>query len=185
MIKINLLPPRILNQRRKRDFIIFVGICGAVAVFICYVLYLSLNQSIYPLEERLQRIENEINQYQPILKQIENLKEENNQIKARFHAFEQVVVKQSFWPRMLYQIYDSLPESTWLTEVKSDVKNNLVEIKGKSLDQTIGVSKFISNLKESELFTRIDFTKFSREKIMGEKVMRFEIKCFLIENLGD
>jgi len=183
MIEINLLPLKILNKRRKRDFIIFVGICGVVAIVICYILYLSLYQSIYPLKERLGEIKKEIARYQPLLRQIEDVKKENSEIEAYFNAFREVVAKQSFWPRMLYEVYKALPESIWLEEIKSNLKEGFIEIQGKSLSQTIGVAEFMNNMRNSGFFSKIDFTKFSQQEVAGKQVMIFKIKCFLSEKI--
>jgi len=179
MIEINLLPPEIIQQRKKRDFIIFVGICVAVAISICYLLYLSLAQSIYPLEQKLEDIKRQISQYQPTLKEIEETKKENAEIMARFDAFRQVVERQSFWPRLLYEIYRALPDTLWLNEIKTSQDGKFVEIEGNSLNETIGVAHFINNLKKSGIFSDIEFIKFSQHKIADKQAMLFRLRCFL------
>lgn len=183
MIEINLLPAEILEQRKKRDFVIFVGICGVVALGICYLFYLSLSQSIYPLEQRLEELNEQITQYQPVLQEIEKIKRENEKIQARFNAFKQVVIRQSFWPLLLYEIYRSLPDTIWLSEIKSNIKEGYIEIKGNSLNQTIGVAQFITEMEKSELFSEIDFIKFSQQVIADKQVMLFQLKCFLSDKI--
>jgi len=183
MIKINLLPTEIVEQRKKRDFIIFVGICVVVALGICYLFYLSLDQSIYPLEQRLKELKKQVAQYQPVLQEIEEIKKENKRIRARFNAFREVVARQSFWPRLLYEIYRSLPDTIWLSEIKSNIEGGFIEIKGNSLNQTIGVAQFITNMKKSGLFSEIDFTKFSQQIIADRQVMLFQLKCFLSDKI--
>lgn len=179
MIKINLLPSKILEKRRRRDFVIFVGICGIVALAICYLFYLSLNQAIKPLEKKVADIRIEVRKYEPVLKQIEQIKQENTQLQSRFYAFKGVVERQSFLPKLLYNIYLALPRTIWLEEIKSNSKDDFVEIAGKSLDKTVGVARFIKNMENSNLFSEIKFVKFSLQEVAGREVMFFQLRCFL------
>jgi len=179
MIKVNLLPSKIVERRKRRDFIVFVGICAIFSLVICYLFYLSLNQTIYPLKDRLSELEGEITKYQPTLKEIQRIQEENNRLHARFEAFRSVVVRQSFWPKLLYGIYQALPDTIWLDEIKADAGQNFIEIKGRSLNKTVGVAEFIKNMENSEFFSEVRFSKFSRQEVSGKEVMFFELKCFL------
>ena len=179
MIKINLLPLKILEQREKRDFAIFVGICAVCSLVICYLFYVSLNQSVHPLERKLTELQHRVTGYQPILTEIERVKGENVKLQARFDVFHEVVIKQSFWPTFFYSIYKSLPDTLWLEEIKGEAGQNFVEIKGKSLNKTIGVAEFIKNLENSKLFSDITFTKFTQQEMLGREVMFFQIRCFI------
>jgi len=179
MIEVNLLPQRIIQRRRRIDFIIFVGICAVVAFCICYFFYLSLAQTIRPLEKRLSEVRGKIKEYQPLLKEIEKVKKENAEIQARFDSFKQIVERQSFFPRLLYFVYKCLPDNIWLEEIKSDRKENFIEITGKSLNKTIGVAEFIKNMEKSGLFSEIRFVRFSLGKVANREVMSFKIRCFL------
>jgi len=172
MIEVNLLPQRIIQRRRRIDFIIFVGICAVVAFCICYFFYLSLAQTIRPLEKKLSEVRGKIDEYQPLLKEIEKVKKENAEIQARFDSFKQIVERQSFFPRLLYFVYKCLPDNIWLEEIKSDRKENFIEITGKSLNKTIDMEK-------SGLFSEIRFVRFSLGKVANREVMSFKIRCFL------
>ena len=182
MIKINLLPSRIVEKRKKRDFAIFVSICAVCALGICYLFYLSLNQTIFPLEDRLAELTDKIKQYQPVLQEIEQIKQKNKRLQDRFNAFKKVVIRQSFWPELLYFIYRSLPDTLWLDEIKSDNEKGFIEVKGKSLNKTIGVAEFIRKLESSKFFSEVRFTSFSQQELGGRQVMLFQIKCFLSED---
>jgi len=43
-----------------------------------------------------------------------------------------VVIRQSFWPELLYFIYRSLPDTLWLEEIKSDNEKGFIEVKEKA-----------------------------------------------------
>ena len=179
MIEINLLPSEIVKQRKRRDFIIFVGICAVVGLSICIYIYANLNQSIYPLENNLAELTAKIEEYQPILKQIANIREENSKLQGYFNTLKQVSAKQSFWPEVLYDVYRSLPDTIWLEEIKSDAKQSLMEVKGISLNKTMGVAEFVKNLERSKFFSEVQFTKFSRQEMFEKQVMFFQLRCFM------
>lgn len=184
MIKINLLPSNIVEKKKKRDFFVFAGVCAGLAFLLCYLFYLSLSQTIYPLENKLTRLKGRIAKYQPVLKEIQNIEEENNKLQVRLDTFREIVVRQSFWPKLLYGIYRSLPDVVWLEEIKGDAEKNFIEVKGGSLNKTIGVAEFIKNMESSKFFSEIKFAKFSRQEVSGKQIMFFQLKCFLSENKG-
>ena len=186
MIEINLLPVELIVKRKKRDFVIFVGICGVVAALICYILYLSLYQTIQPLEKRLLDLKAEIAKSQPVLKEIQKAKKENSELKNYLLSLRKVVIRQSFYPRVMYDIYLCLPDTVWLRQIKKGNTDNFLEIEGASLNQTVGIAEFMRNLmKKSNLFSKINFTKFSTQKIFGRQVMLFQLRCILSKKIRE
>ena len=181
MLQINLLPREILKKREKRDFIIFVGICGIVAVLISSLYFLSLIPEVTRIKRELKLVQSQVREYQPILGQIKKINQENNQLQLRLNSLRSVVIKQSYWPRILYEISKSLPENVWLREIKKDRNTSFIEIKGSSLTQTLGVAKFIGNLNYSSLFEEVNFINSSKREIMGKRIMEFDLKCKLSE----
>lgn len=182
MIKINLLPSKITEQRKKRDFIIFVGVCAVCVLIICYILNLSLNQTIYPLEIKLAELQARIEQYDPTLREINSVKAENVKLGVQFDVLRGIAAKQSYWPRVLYGIHQSLSDAIWLEEIKSDAGQDFIEIEGRSLNKTIGVAEFIRNLEKSRFFSEITFNRFAQQEMFGKQVMVFQIRCYLAKD---
>ncbi len=179
MLKINLLPGEILRKRERRDFIIFVSICGAVAVLVCSLYFFPFNPEITRVKKRLELVQSQAQEYQPILGQIKKITQNNDQLQLCLDSLRSVVIRQSCWPRILYEISKALPENIWLKEIKKDGDTSFIKIKGSSLTQTMGAAKFIENLNHSSSFEEVNFTNFSRREIMGKTVMEFDLKCEL------
>ena len=183
MLKINLLPGEILRKRERRDFIIFVGICGLVAVLICSLYFLSFTPEVTRIKKKLALVQSQVREYQPILGQIKKINQENDQLQLCLDSLRSVVIRQSCWPWILYEISKALPENVWLKEIKKDRNTSFIKIKGSSLTQTMGVAKFIENLNHSSSFEEVNFTNFSRREIMGKMIMEFALKCELSESI--
>ncbi|MCD6317460.1 PilN domain-containing protein [Candidatus Aerophobetes bacterium] len=181
MLQINLLPREILKKREKRDFIIFVGICGIVSVLICSLYFLSLIPEVTRVKRKLKLVQSQIKEYQPVLEQIKKINQKNDQLQLCLNSLRTVAIKQFSWPRILYEISKALPENVWLREIKKDRNTPFIEVKGSSLTQTLGVAKFIGNLNHSSLFEEVNFTNSSKREIMGKIIMDFDLKCKLSE----
>jgi len=179
MLQINLLPREILRKREKRDFIIFVGICGIVPVLICFFYFFSLAPENIRVKKKLELVQSQVRKYQPILKQISEMNQKSDQALLCLNSLKSIVNRQSYQPLILYEISKALPKGVWLKEIKKDKDTSLVEIKGTSLTQTLGVAKFIENLNHSSLFEEASFTNFSKQGIVGREVMEFNLKCRL------
>lgn len=179
MIKVNLLPRGIVSKRHRRDFVVFVGVCAGVAIVIASFLYFSLNQTISPLERRLDDLSFEVRKHLVVVRDIDVIKTDNTRLERYQQSLDDVLVHQYLWPRLLYVMYAALPESVWLEEVRSNEKDGFVTVKGTCLSTTVGIADFIQDMQDTGFFTSVQFIKITQKKLFEEKVMAFELKCFL------
>ena len=186
MIKVNLLPVSVISKRYRRDFIAFVGICAAAAVVISLFLYFSLNGTISPLTRRLDELTFEVRKHQAVVREIDLIETDNTRLERYRRSFRDVLVRQYFWPELLYAMYEALPENVWLEEIESNEKDAFVAIKGTSLSTTVGIADFIQRVEDTGFFASVQFTLITQKEMFGKKVMAFELRCFLASDaVGD
>lgn len=178
MIEINLLPPEILRHKKIKDFLIFVIISVFPVILVCIIFSFSLKEVAISVQKELTWARGKVSEYQPVLKELEELKNKKVTLEHRLSTIRDLVVNRSSWPLVLYEISDSLPDSIWLTRLTKNVqgKEQIITIEGFSLNQTVDIGKFVENLNnKSSLFEEIAISIVSKSNIGKTEVMGFTI----------
>jgi len=177
MIEINLLPPEILRQKKIKDFLLFVIISVFPVILICILFSFSLKEVARSVQRELTWSREKVSEYQPALKELEELKNKKVALQYRLSIIRDLVVNRSPWPLVLYEISNSLPDSIWLTRLAKNVqgKEQIITIEGFSLNQTVDIGKFVENLNKSSLFEEIAISVVSKSNIGKTEVMGFTI----------
>lgn len=181
MIEINLLPAKVLQRRKMWSFVIFVAVSGLLVIFACIFFFFSIKEEVKSAQIELAWVRERVNEYQPILKELQELKSKRLELVSRLSAIRDLIVNQLPWPLVLYEISKSLPDSIWLTELTKTIqgKEQVIAIQGYSLDKTVDIGRFVENLSRSFLFEEIAVSNMSRSIIEETEVMDFRISCRL------
>lgn len=179
MIEVNLLPPELLKRKEIKYFVIFVSICGLLALLVCFFLSFGVKNEIKMAQNRLVSVQERSKERQIVMKELEEWKRKKVDLESRFKAMMNLVARKSSSPRILYEISRCLPGNIWLTGLTKDIqgKEEIITIQGNSLTQAVDIARFMENLDNSSLFKEINLYSISREKTTG--VMRFKIICKL------
>lgn len=181
MIEINLLPAKVLQRRKMWSFVIFVAVSGLLVIFACIFFFFSIKEEVKSAQMELARVRERVNEYQPMLKELQELKSKRLELVPRLSAIKGLVMGQLPWPLILYEISKSLPDSIWLTELAKTIqgKEQVITIQGCSLDKTVDIGRFVESLSRSFLFEEIAVSNMSRSIIKEAEVMDFRISCRL------
>ena len=181
MIRVNLLPSKLIEKKKVGAFVIFVSISILFAILICVLLFLPLRDKIQAARQRLEFEQLTLRKYQPILQKLEELKREESELQARLTSIENLIVSRSPWSQVLYEISRALPEKIWLTELAKEPqgKQQIIMIQGSSLSKTIDIGKFMENLTKSPLFAEVALLRMTKRIIDKREVMDFTINCKL------
>ena len=181
MIRVNLLPSKLIEKKKVGAFVIFVSISILFAILICVLLFLPLRDKIQAARQRLEFEQLTLRKYQPILQKLEELKREESELQARLTSIENLIVSRSPWSQVLYEISRALPEKIWLTELTKEPqgKQQIIMIQGSSLSKTIDIGKFMENLTKSPLFAEVALLRMAKRIIDKREVMDFTINCKL------
>ncbi len=181
MIEINLLPAKVMQRRKMWSFVIFVAVSGLLVIFACIFFFFSIKEEVKSAQMELARVRERVNEYQPMLKELQGLKSKRLELVSRLSAIKDLIVNQLPWPLVLYEISKSLPDSIWLTELTKTIqgKEQVIAIQGYSLDETVDIGRFVESLSRSFLFEEIAVSNMSRSIIKETEVMDFRISCRL------
>jgi len=181
MIEINLLPTKVLQRRKMWSFVIFVAVSGLLVIFACSFFFFSIKEEVKSAQIELAWVRERVNEYQPMLKELQELKSKRLELVSRLSAIKDLIMGQLPWPLVLYEISKSLPDSIWLTELTKTIqgKEQVIAIQGYSLDETVDIGRFVESLSRSFLFEEIAVSNMSRSIIEETEVMDFRISCRL------
>ena len=174
MIEINLFPSEILVRKKNSNFILFTVLCVLPIIFMCIILFFSLEKVTNSVQGELVWTKEKTREYQPLLKQLQELKDKKAELQPRLIRAKDVVVNRYPWSLVLYEISRSLPDSIWLTRLAKNIEGkDQLTIEGSTLNQTMDIGKFMDNLNKSSLFQEMTISVVSKGNIEKTEIMAF------------
>lgn len=151
MIRINLLPHREMKrERRKKDFI---GLCVLTAVAaggVAFMVGVGINTQISAQNDRNAFIETENKKLDSQIKEIANLKQEIEALKARQTAVENLQSDRTLPVHLLDELVKHTPEGIFLKTIKQEDKKVLLSGYAQSNER---VSELLRNLANTSPWT--------------------------------
>lgn len=161
MININLLPKEIVAKQKFKELITLVTFCGIILVVFLGMIYIARAVTLARLVAELNKVETELREIEPIVKEVE----EHNKLRAKLEARKNLVVylisQGVVYPKFMSHLLRVLPDGVWITDM---VTNTMIEPTGEkritgvkariscSSYDKISIADFLSNLENSEQF---------------------------------
>jgi type IV pilus assembly protein PilN len=148
MPRINLLPWRESDRKRKRQEFIFAAM-GAVALaaLIGLIINWQLQSAIDHQNERNQFLKNEIAQLDRQITEILGLEQQKQRLLARMQVIEQLQRSRPEVVHLFDQLVRTIPDGVYLSAVKQTDRR--VQLKGVAQSST-RVSTFMRNIDSSQ-----------------------------------
>jgi type IV pilus assembly protein PilN len=182
MVRINLLPVRVSKKKEagKQQLVIFavVLLAGLVGN---YLWGASRVSDLNAREAKLARTREDIAQLERIIGEVKNIKDAQQELQKKLDVLDKLKQGRSGPVRMLDELASVTPRQLWLT--KLDEKSGAVSFAGSaaSIDD---VSEFMSKLKQSRYFTKVELKKTTAVKGAGrtDRLVTFEITAVAVYN---
>jgi len=148
MPRINLLPWRESDRKRKRQEFIFAALGAlALAAVIGLVINWQLQSAIDHQNERNQLLKDEIAQLDRQITEILGLEQQKQRLLARMQVIEQLQRSRPEVVHLFDQLVRTIPDGVYLSEVKQTDRR--VQLKGVAQSST-RVSTFMRNIDSSQ-----------------------------------
>ena len=148
MPRINLLPWRESDRKRKRQEFIFAGVGAlALAAVIGLGIDWQLQSAIDHQNERNQLLKNEIAQLDKQITEILGLEQQKQRLLARMQVIEQLQRSRPQVVHLFDQLVRTIPDGVYLNSVKQTDRK--VQLKGVAQSST-RVSTFMRNIDSSQ-----------------------------------
>src|SRR5438067_2812844 len=184
MIRINLLA--VEREAKKKTATFQAGqkvtiACGFILVVTAAVIgwrYWTVTRESSQLDQEIAAAQAETSRLHGIIQQVQSFEQQKAQLQQRVVLIEQLRKNQTGPVHILDQVSRSLPPMLWLTEMKQDETNIMLE--GRSTSQT-GVSDFVGNLESSGYFKRsVDIVNSQVEPALSAtapEIVKFQLKA--------
>jgi type IV pilus assembly protein PilN len=175
MIRINLLPVRVSKKKEagKQQLVIFAGVLVA-GLLANWAWGASRAADLKAREVKLARTRDDIAQLERIIGEVKNIKDAQQELQKKLDVLDKLKQGRTGPVRMLDELATVTPRQLWLTRL--DEKAGAVTFAGTavSIDD---VSEFMSKLKQSKYFAKVELKKTTAVKGTGRsnRLVDFEI----------
>ena len=175
MVRINLLPVRVSKKKEagKQQLAIIAAVLVA-GLLANWAWGASRASDLKAREAKLARTRDDIAQLERIIGEVKNIKDAQQELQKKLDVLDKLKQGRTGPVRMLDELATVMPRQLWLS--KLDEKAGQVTFAGTavSIDD---VSEFMSRLKQSKYFTKVELKKTTAVKGTGrsERLVNFEI----------
>jgi type IV pilus assembly protein PilN len=175
MVRINLLPVRVSKKKEagKQQLALFAVVLVA-GLLANYFWGASRAGELKAREAKLARTRDDIAQLERIIGEVKNIKDAQLELQKKLDVLDKLKQGRTGPVRMLDELATLTPRQLWLS--KLDEKAGAMVFTGSavSIDD---VSEFMSKLKQSKYFTRVELKKTTAVKGTGraDRLVNFEI----------
>ncbi len=175
MVRINLLPVRVSKKKEagKQQLVVFAAVL-LVGLLGNYFWGASRAGDLKTRQAKLARTRDDIAQLDRIIGEVKNIKDAQQELQKKLDVLDKLKQGRTGPVRMLDELATVTPRQLWLT--KLDEKAGAMSFAGlaSSIDD---VSEFMSKLKQSKYFTKVELRKTTAEKGTGRggRLVTFEI----------
>lgn len=175
MIKINLLPYK-AEQRREQIIIhsVVLGVSVVIALAVCLVVHLALASKISDVESETVRVNAEIARLQKSLKEIENFRKLQDELKEKIDVLDQLKKNKSGPVFLLDDLNRLLPDKMWLLSFKES--GGVITIEGIGLNEET-VAVFLRDLEASDYFQGVVLIEITKQIKADNRVQKFKLEC--------
>lgn len=178
MTIINLLPPEIIERRKKRQQAIFIVSLVALYGMILSGVWLYLNTKKMGLSADIKKIDGEIAALQPTLDRIKQIEAENAEINRRLSVIQTLIKGRFKWVKVLEEVSKTMTDEVWLSSLSPSGENGLsLSCSGFS---NYSVANFMVALMENPFFSNIQLGGVSGHPRKGKEEEQESITGFSI-----
>jgi type IV pilus assembly protein PilN len=177
MIRINLLPVKKAKKKKKlpRAVVLTVLVLLLSIVTMSYLWYYQHSEN-KRLDNDIQRTNAELSKLVDVAKLVDKFEKDKKELDRKIDIIVKLHQGQQRPVRLLEVINRALPEDIWLSNITTSDVN--VKISGYALT-TVGVSHFMTRLKESPYFKNVDLVESAATTFERSTVYRFDLNCVL------
>ncbi len=179
MLRINLLPIRRLKEQAQARSQLQI-FCSALIFLLLILLTISLIQSskVRTLKRAISQIQQEHEQYQPILKQINDLKKAKKELENKIEVIRALDQESSLTVHILDEVARQVDSSRmWLTSLNQ--QGGSLNLTGVALDNRT-IATFMDALGTSPYISVVNLSNASLQRVAGRNLKSFALQCSVL-----
>jgi len=182
MVRINLLPVRVSKKKEAgRQQLVLFAVVLAAGLAGNWIWASSRAADLKAREAKLARTREDIAQLERIIGEVKNIKDAQQELQKKLDVLDKLKQGRTGPVHMLDELATVTPRQLWLS--KMEEKAGAVSFAGSavSIDD---VSEFMTKLKQSKYFTKVELRKTTAVKGTGrsDRQVNFEISATVTYN---
>jgi type IV pilus assembly protein PilN len=177
MVRINLLPVRVSKKKEagKQQLAIFAAVLVA-GLLANWAWAASRASDLKAREAKLARTRDDIAQLERIIGEVKNIKDAQQELQKKLDVLDKLKQGRTGPVRMLDELATVTPRQLWLTKLEEKAGHVTFAGTAVSIDD---VSEFMTRLKQSRYFTKVELKKTAAVKGVGrsDRLVNFEINA--------
>lgn len=177
MVRINLLPPEIIEKRKFEQRIGYVIVAGAITATLVALVYLFLFFQVNAKNSDLQQRVDQANQLRNKAEAYKVFEQKETDLNARIAIADQALASRVNWGRVANELSLVLPSDVWVDSIQATEDDGMV-IVGNALDSAtdvpdIGhkaVAKVLVRLADLELLDNVWLGSSTRSVVQDTEV---------------
>jgi type IV pilus assembly protein PilN len=178
MIRINLLPAEMEAAPSQINPAIPISIAVIIPALVLIPIHSIQMSTRRGLQTESASIKSRLEQYQPIIAQVEALESAKAQLSQRKSVIQQLESERLRYPQFLDDFLKLLPGNLWLTNLTTISKPNdntmTLNMDVTSLDN-YAIADLVANLETSQLFSDVDLGAITTSNSGTGQTMSFHI----------
>ncbi len=179
MIRINLLPPEIAEEKAKRRQMEFMVGGVIFIVVMLLIVYVVKTSKLVKIEKEFKTVTAALERESAIVTQVESLKMRKNVLSTRMNIIKKLVEDQFTWVEILDEVNGCLPKDIWLSSLTSSKTGNQgsITFSGIAFDN-FAIADFITSLDNSGYFSNVELSYIEKgQEIDKVMTLQFVLTC--------
>jgi len=173
MVRINLLPWRALERRRRREFTAIAAAGLTATLTLGLVLHLHVKELISGQQDRNRFLRNEIGRLDEQILEIRDLEKTKERLLERMRVIHRLQVSHPEMVHLFQELATRVPMGIHLTGISQSGRSVVLEGRARSNDR---VSVFMRNLEISRWIGRPALLLIEHEDETGTGLSRFRLR---------
>lgn len=180
MIRINLLPPEYEAAQRKKEQQVLFGGAGGVLLAILMLFWFAKKSTASNLEGKINKAQAELNQYQTIIAEIEQIENDKRRKQERLDVIKELNRSRLLYPVFFEDFIPIVPGDIWITNMNlTEAGSNQMSLKFNcNASSNFALASWLTNLEQSPHFSNIILGPISYAKDAdGVMKLTFNLDC--------
>ena len=173
MININLFPIKEIKKRYEIKLTVFVNIlCFLIIIVFFGSLFYVNNIKLHKIESQISYNKHKLNELRMLRVKLKKFQKDKKILQTKFKIIKELESFKKAPSYIMYLLADNIPEKLWLRRFK---QNGLsIQLSGLTIDEPT-IVQFISMLKKTKVFSKIELIQVSQVIISGYKFKSFSM----------
>jgi Tfp pilus assembly protein PilN len=169
---VNLIPPLILERRKRQLLLIRIGTGAGIFLLLVFSVNTYLEAKIRDLKNKIAHEEKTISELQAKIDELKRIEAENEMIKKRINVLEGLIKGRVKYVAVLDRFLACNVPNVWITSLS--LTENHMDISGVALTN-YDIADYMVSLMDSGTFYNVELHGISEGEIEGMKVKNFSL----------